>query len=69
MDQDNRPTYFLILLETKMSGNLIENFKILNRISNYGRHFWNSSLPIGNLLSRLISKTKSTDQLDFLLIK
>ena len=39
-----------------MSGDLTETFKIINRISNYGRHFFNI-FQTGNLLSRKISKT------------
>ena len=49
-----------------MKVDLIETFKIINGISNYGRHFFNISPRTGNFLSRQISKTKSTNQLDFL---
>ena len=52
-----------------MRGNLIETFKIINEISNYGRYFFNFSLHIGNFQSRQISKTKSINQLDFFLLK
>ena len=45
-----------------MRGDIIETFKIINGISNYGRHFFTISLQTGNLL---ISKTKSINQLDF----
>ena len=48
-----------------MRGDLIETFKIGNEISNYGRYFFNISPQSGNLLSKQISKTKSTHQLDF----
>ena len=52
-------------LKRRMKSDLIETFKIINGISNYGRHFFNISPQTGNLLSRQISKTKSTNQLDF----
>ena len=48
-----------------MRGDPIETFKIINGISNYGRHFFNISLLTGNLLSRQISKTKSINRLEF----
>ena len=48
-----------------MRGDLIETFKIINGISNYGRHFFNISPRTGNVLSGEISKTKSTNQLNF----
>ena len=50
-----------------MRGDLIKIFKITNEISNHGSDtliFFNISLQTGNLLSRQISKTKSTNQLD-----
>ena len=50
------------LLERSMRDDLIKTFKIINGISNYGRHFFSISLRTGNLLSRQISKTKSTNQ-------
>ena len=53
------------LLERRMRGDLIETFKIINGISKYGNEFFNISERTGNLLSRQISKTKSTKQLDF----
>lgn len=53
------------LLERRMRGDLIETFKILNGFSKYGAQFFNISPRTGNLLSRQISKTKSTKQLDF----
>ena len=55
----------IILLERKTRGDLMETFKVVNGISNYGRHFFNISPRTGNLLSRQILKTKSTKQLDF----
>ena len=48
-----------------MRGDLIETFKIINGISNYGRHFLNISPQTGNLLSRHISRMKSINQLIF----
>ena len=48
-----------------MRDDLIETFKIINGNSNYGRHFFNNSPRTGNLLSRQISQTKSTNELDF----
>ena len=51
-----------LLERIKVDG--IEAFEIINRISNYGRHF-NISPLTGNLLSRQISKAKSTNQLYF----
>jgi hypothetical protein len=53
------------LLERRMRGDLIETFKILNGINNYGSQFFNVSHRTGNLTSRPISKTKTTRQLDF----
>lgn len=53
------------LLERRMRGDLIETFKILNNKNNYGSEFFNVSSRTGNLLSRSISKTKTTKQLDF----
>jgi hypothetical protein len=53
------------LLERRMRGDLIETFKILNGFSKYGAQFFNISPRTGALLSRQISKTKSTKQLDF----
>ena len=44
---------------------LMEAFKVINGISNYGRHLFNFSPKTGNLLSRQISKAMSTYQLDF----
>ena len=55
------------LLKRRIIGDLIEVFKIMNEISNYGGHFFNISLQTGNLLSRQISKTMSTNL--FLLIE
>ena len=51
------------LLERRMRGDPTEIFKIINGISNYSRYFFSISPQIGN--SRQISKTKSTNQLDF----
>ena len=42
----------ITLLERRMRGYLIENFKIINVISNYDRHFFNISPQSGNLMSR-----------------
>ena len=56
--------WWWFLLERRMRGNLIKTFKMINGISNYGRHFHKISIRTGNLLSRQISKTKSTNQLD-----
>ena len=53
------------LQERRLRGDLIKTFKIINGISNYGRHFFKISAQTGNLLSRTILKTKSTNQLDF----
>ena len=53
------------LLERRMRGDLIETFKIMSGISKYGKEFFNISQRTGNLVSRQISKTKSTRQLDF----
>ena len=53
------------LLERRMRGDLIETFKILNDKNNYGKDFFNVSSRTGNLLSRPISQTKTTKQLDF----
>ena len=52
------------LHEKRLRGDLIKTFKIINEISNYGRHFLIISWT-GNLLSKPISNTKSTNQLDF----
>ena len=57
------------LLERRMRGDLIETFKILNDKNNYGKDFLNVSSRTGNLLSRPISQTKTTKQLDFFLIE
>ena len=46
-----------------MRDDLVETFQIIDRISNYGSHFFNISPQIGNLLLRQISKTKSTNQM------
>ena len=43
----------------------IETYKILNGVSNYGEAFFNISPRTGNLVSRQIAKTKSSNQLDF----
>ena len=40
-----------------MRGNLIETYKIINRISNYGRLSFSISPQTGNLLSKQILKT------------
>lgn len=53
------------LLERRMRGDLIETFKILAGKNNYGNDFFNLSPRTGNLISRPISKTTSTKQLDF----
>ena len=48
------------LLEKKVGrGDLTETFKIINGISNYGRHFFNISPWTGNLLSLQIFKKRS----------
>ena len=52
-----------------MRADLIETFKIINRISTYGRHIFNISPQTKYLLSRQISKSQSVNQLDFLLIE
>ena len=52
------------LLERRMRDDLTETFKIINGISNYGRHFFNISPQTWNLLSRQISKAKSISRLD-----
>ena len=57
--------FSVTLLEKRKRGSQIETFRRINGISNYGRHFFNISPRTGNLLSREISKTKSTNQLDF----
>ena len=49
-----------ILQDIRIIDDLIKTFKIINEISNYGRHFFNISPCTGNLLSRQISKTEST---------
>ena len=53
------------LQERRMQGDPIVTFKIINGISNYGRHFFNISPQAGNLMSKKISETKFTNQLDF----
>ena len=53
------------LLERRMREDLIETFKIIGGISNYGRYFFNISSQTGNVLSRQILKSKSSHQLDF----
>ena len=58
-----------ILLENRIRGYLIETFKIINGISNYGRHFFYISSQTENLLSRQILKIKSINKFDFLLIE
>ena len=52
------------MLERRMIGDLIETLKI-NGIFSHGRYFFSISPGNGNFLSRQISKTKSTNQLDF----
>ena len=52
------------LLEKRMRGNLIETFKIINGISNYGRIVYISPWT-RNLLSRQIPKAESVNQWDF----
>ena len=54
-------------LERRMRADLIETFKIIDGISNHGRYIFDISPWTENLLSRQISKTKSINQLDFLL--
>ena len=44
---------------------LIGSLKVINGISNYGRHFVTISPWTRNLLSRQISKTKSIYHFDF----
>ena len=56
---------FTTLLERKMRSDLIKAFKITKEISNYGRNFFNISPQTENLLSRQISLTKFTTQLEF----
>ena len=41
---------------TRMRGDIIKTFKMINGISHYGRHFLNISLRTENLLSRQILK-------------
>ena len=53
------------LLERRMRGDLIETFKIIYGIFNYGRHSFNISSWTENLLSRQVAKTKSFNQLNF----
>ena len=48
-----------------MRGDLNETFKIINGISNCGRHFFYIFPWTENLLSRQISKTKAINQLNF----
>ena len=48
---------------------LTEIFTIISGISNYDRHFLNISPQTSNLLSRQISKTKSTTNWNFLQIE
>ena len=50
---------------TSKKNDLIKTFKIINGISNYGGHFFNISPQTEKLLSRQISKSKSTNWLDF----
>ena len=45
-----------------MRDDLIETFRIINVIFNYGRHFFDISSWTENLLSRQISGAKSTNQ-------
>ena len=40
------------LLERRMRGDLIETFKILNQMNNYGSHFFNLSTRTNNLVAR-----------------
>ena len=54
-----------ILQERRLRSDAIETFQIINGIPNYVRHFFNISPLTENLLSTLISKTKSTNQFDF----
>ena len=42
---------------------------VINEISNHGRHFVNISPQTGNLQSKQISKTRSINLLDFLLLE
>ena len=44
-------------LKKSMRGDLIETFKIIKGISNYGGYFLNIYLRTGNILSRYISKS------------
>ena len=55
----------LSLLERRMRGYLIETFKIINRISNYDRHFFNIFSQTEIFFCGLILKANSTNQLDF----
>ena len=50
-----------------MRGDQSETFKIINGIFNYGGSFFKISPQTGNLLSRQILKTKSTNKLDIFL--
>ena len=54
-----------ILVERRMRDDLIETFKIINGISNYGRNFFNISPRTENLLVRHISRPKTTNLIDF----
>ena len=49
------------LLERRMRCDRLEIFEMINGISNYGRHFFDISPQTGNLLSKQILKTKSTN--------
>ena len=50
------------LLERRMRGDLIETFKILNGLNNYGNAFFNLSSRTSNLVSR----SRNCSNLDFL---
>ena len=58
----------ITLLKRRMREDLTETFKIINGISNYGRHSLNISSQNANLLWRQILKTKSINQLDYFLL-
>ena len=44
------------LLERRMRGDLIETFKIINGLNDYGAHFFNLSIRTSNLVARAGSR-------------
>ena len=63
LDKGRQLYLLLTLLERRMRGNLIETFKIINRISNWGSQFFSIFLLKQEIYYQ-ISKTKSTNQMD-----